>query len=47
MSIKSLPGGLLTPLHLAAEFGSSGVFDVLMNAGADPHARSAGKTTPF
>jgi hypothetical protein len=40
-------GRELTPLHLAAEFGSSDVFDLLMNAGADPHARSASKTTPF
>lgn len=37
----------LTPLHLAAEFGSSEVFDLLLDAGADPHARSTTWTTPF
>ena len=40
-------GRELIPLQLAAEFGGSGVFDLLMNAGADSHARSASKTTPF
>ncbi|KAF2118171.1 hypothetical protein BDV96DRAFT_597044 [Lophiotrema nucula] len=37
----------LTPLHLAAEFGCQETFDLLLEAGADPHARSASGTTPF
>lgn len=37
----------LTPLHLAAEFACQETFDLLLDAGADPHARSASGTTPF
>jgi ankyrin repeat protein len=44
---RTITGRELTPLHLAAEFGSSGVFDLLLDAGADPHARSRKRTTPF
>lgn len=37
----------LTPLHLAAEFGSRETVDLLLKAGADPHARSSSGSTPF
>ncbi|KAJ4352364.1 uncharacterized protein N0V89_007712 [Didymosphaeria variabile] len=37
----------LTPLHLAAEHASKGAFDILLDAGADPHARSKSLTTPL
>ncbi|KAF2260186.1 ankyrin, partial [Lojkania enalia] len=37
----------LTPLHLAAEFSSEDTFALLLDAGADPHARSGSGTTAF
>ncbi|KAL1597828.1 hypothetical protein SLS60_008315 [Paraconiothyrium brasiliense] len=37
----------LTPLHLAAEHACEEVVDTLLDAGADPHARSTSLTTPF
>ncbi|KAF1997644.1 ankyrin [Amniculicola lignicola CBS 123094] len=36
-----------TPLHLAAESAGEEVFDLLIEAGADFHARSLKRTTPF
>ncbi|KAF2467414.1 ankyrin [Lindgomyces ingoldianus] len=37
----------LTPLHFAAENGCQETFNLLINHGADPHARSRSETTPF
>ena len=36
-----------TPLHLAAEFASREAFDLLLDEGAYPHARSTTESTPF
>jgi ankyrin repeat protein len=43
----STPDRRLTPLHLACEFASEDVVELLLDAGADPHATSTSGTTPF